>query len=66
MDFKATHICHWPGQDVPCCDVHKQVLRHVNAAMGLPALSFDPAPDGAQCTNCHNKARREANDPHRG
>lgn len=60
-EYPATHICHWPGQDVPCCGRHRGILKRLMAFMGGPALSFTEAPGGAQCVNCANEASKAAN-----
>ena len=59
MEFKASHVCHWYGQDVPCCQRHKGILARINAFLGGAPLSFSLASAG-QCVNCHNEVSKAA------
>lgn len=59
--YMASYICHWPGQDVPCCGRHRGILKRLMAFMGGAPLSFTQAPEGSRCVNCHNEASKAAN-----
>ena len=61
MNLPATKLCHWPNQDVPCCEKHAGALKRVYAMMGAGTLSFSPAVEGSQCVNCQNEASKAAN-----
>lgn len=52
----ATVIVHWPGEDVPACDIHAEQLRNVGSVMGF-RVSSTPATEPIPCSNCENKPK---------
>jgi hypothetical protein len=54
--FPAKHIVHWPGKDVPACDVHQFKLLSLGAFMGFP-VSSSPLDSclSVVCQNCINE-----------
>jgi len=49
----ATHIVHWPGQDLFACHTHMLQLQGLGRAMGF-TVSADAVPVGTnvECSNC--------------
>lgn len=52
----ATVIVHWPGKDVPACEMHRTQLANLAHHMGFPLSYTDCEP--TICTNCENEAKK--------
>jgi len=50
--MKATHIVHWPGEDVPACETHMLQLRGIARAMGYTVSTTDLVNTNVDCSNC--------------
>jgi hypothetical protein len=56
-DMPATFIDHTPSGPTPCCAAHAQKIEGLMRFLGAH-VNFTKAPDGAQCANCENEARK--------
>jgi hypothetical protein len=56
---KATHIAHWPGQDVAVCDNHSTQIVSLGRNMGF-AVSLTPVAESTvcACVNCANEQKK--------
>jgi len=56
IEYPATHVVYWPGQEVMACEKHLEQLHHLNGAMGGDRLSSRRllASEAAECSNCVN------------
>jgi hypothetical protein len=57
-DMQATFIAHTPSGPTPCCVAHARKIGGLLRFLGAH-VNFTKAPDGAQCENCVNEAKRE-------
>jgi hypothetical protein len=51
--MEATHIVHWPGNDVLACDEHTAKLKRLAEVMGFK-LSTTPCDRVVECGNCES------------
>lgn len=57
IQYPATHVVYWPGQEVMACESHLRQLYGLNQAMGGAPLSSRRllASEPAECSNCVNE-----------
>ncbi len=58
QEFPATHTVHWPSGPVDVCGEHASQLIALGNVMGSHIVAT-VAPEGAECVNCQNEAKRE-------
>lgn len=57
VEYPATATVHWPSGPVDACDQHAKELMALGGFMGAHVVATK-APDGAQCSNCVNEAKK--------
>jgi hypothetical protein len=61
LEYPATNLVFWPGQEVMACRSHTAQLLKLNEVMGGAPLSVRPLADlgeSGECSNCVNEGGR--------
>lgn len=60
--FPAIYIAHTPPGPTYACADHAEKIKALFSFMGA-YVNFTPAPNGSQCCNCINEAKKGKHEP---
>jgi len=61
MQYPASNIAIWNGEEVPCCTEHAKQLVALGQALGLNVPVYTYTGEQRECKNCVNDAKKSDN-----